>query len=566
MPSRPVNCGDKQTSSHCASRFWVRSLGVANQFFARVQLTHDYFSLYKFKRHPSTGRIPAIRAKCGRFAGWGDGPGCWANSGSPRTSTNARAYRACDDGHGCGSFCCRDAHAFWVSGRIGVDFGRHALVCLLGAPHPQEKVGPNRAPASGCFSIGAGAWPATLPKSGLSKSGSIPRPLSSNVSELPQVAGVIPAQKKSPARVAAQTDQKRTSIASAGVMEAQSPPHYSGQEAGNDVAPERISPDARWEAPELGRLGNFVPALRADTSPQKDPSLPSAAVSTPRAATPASATRQAASPSSQLAARPHAPELFEAPSWSGTSVTSADPLRDAWSFRPKESVEARSFAPDAGSTDENALQSYAPIPVPPGPHSIESDLEVVQRKIKAMADEVNASEASRMKPIAEQKPAIEPSRTYTATALPANKVASPQGSAGFGTAAMAIEDGISALKSAAGAMRAPGAPNSATVEPATGGRAKSMLPPADLLIPASAQTIAVSARPAPAQPEATLASRSSGDATSASKQTDMPPAFDMEMQALTASAPVRDGRVAEIAKAIEVKGHGCLVDTYRRPR
>ena len=83
------------------------------------------------------------------------------------------------------------------------------------------------------------------------------------------------------------------------------------------------------------------------------------------------------------------PTLTDVPSWSGTAVANSDPLQDAWSFRPRDAADQRIFAPDA----EGVTASPGSLPRP-----LEADLELVQRKIKALADEVNAAEALKQSP------------------------------------------------------------------------------------------------------------------------------------------------------------------------
>jgi cyclic-di-GMP phosphodiesterase, flagellum assembly factor TipF len=335
-------------------------------------------------------------------------------------------------------------------------------------------------------------------------------------------------------------------------------------------APERISPEARWEAPDLGRPSLARPDVARPelnksvryAQPANIDTIPQNSALAPVDAKPDRANTAARPATSQRAGeRPNSPDLFEAPSWSGTSITSADPLRDAWSFRPKEAAEATQFAPDSGAAVENAHR----IPAPPigvhAPRGIEADLEMVQRKIKAMAEEVNAAEATRLRPLTEPKSALVAIRTAPppAASIQHTGYATP-GAANYGAAAMAIEEGISALKSAAGTMRAPAGstvlPGSANVA----GQGSMLLPPADFLIPATAQTIAASAPQISAAPADTAVPRqsewepSSSPKWSEPAQQRAPEAEATEAQPVATRAPEAvDGRVAEIAKAIEAK-------------
>ncbi len=331
----------------------------------------------------------------------------------------------------------------------------------------------------------------------------------------------------------------------------------------SDGAPERISPDARWEAPGFGRAGKSATATKTDAIAQSlAPTLNTSMAD--RTAAPVASAGPLRS-----GARPQASELFEAPSWSGTSISSTDPLRDAWSFRPKEAVESRPFAPDAGAAVEPAHRMPAPLGdltnTSRQPLGIEADLEMVQRKIKAMAEEVNAAEAYRLRPPSDSLRAVTPA-TPAAVGGIAGAGYAPV-SAGFGTAAMAIEDGISALKNAAGAMRSPAAALPAPRE-SIQAPASAMLPPADLLIPSTARPIAVSASPAAALPP--IESRQPGLTSAVPPPDEVPVPRPSETRApenrisearepKTKVTEVRDSRVAEIAKAIETKSMDVLL-------
>lgn len=248
--------------------------------------------------------------------------------------------------------------------------------------------------------------------------------------------------------------------------------------------------EARWEGAKAGAGTKFVPA-----GPPAEPALGSRA---PFAPVPQEGPAQRTAPRPEAAAAAAAPPdlgpaLVDAPHWSGTSLSVSDPLRDAWSFRPREAATARTFQPDAGASDP-AIRA-APS------RTIEADLELVQRKIKALADEVNAAEAMKQQ---------------------------GQGSAPFAPGAAGIDESIAALRSAAGHMRmepaAPSAPGSAmpvkSEKPQAPARAASRantpvsaataisgaLPSLDTLIPATAEPIAgVPATKAMASPGATIA-------------------------------------------------------------
>lgn len=152
--------------------------------------------------------------------------------------------------------------------------------------------------------------------------------------------------------------------------------------------------------------------------------------------------------------------LPEGPVWKGRAVPpGGDGLREQWAFRPRgENATLPGLAGLSGGAH-----------VAPAAATVESDLELVQRKIKALADEVNFGAPLK------SAPRKEPEHYAKATAE-------------------AIEDSIGALKAAATNMRdqAVGSP------PLPGsGRTETFNDPpsgllGDLVIPASAQTIASS--------------------------------------------------------------------------
>src|SRR6185437_14506481 len=96
----------------------------------------------------------------------------------------------------------------------------------------------------------------------------------------------------------------------------------------------------------------------------------------------------------------------------------AQAIREHWAFRPRNEPRG----PLQGSSDDAASRIGSAT-------TIEGDLELVQRKIKELADEVNSTEASR------PAKSLRPEAQLKATAE-------------------ALEDSIGALKAAAGSMRA----------------------------------------------------------------------------------------------------------------
>ncbi len=106
-------------------------------------------------------------------------------------------------------------------------------------------------------------------------------------------------------------------------------------------------------------------------------------------------------------------------------AASGEPMREQWSFRPRTDAQAAAHdasAPLAGMNTGGGQTLNTPVTT-----TIEGDLELVQRKIRELADEVNAAEALRPK---------------TARVVPRQAPASS-----------ALEESIGALKAAAKSMR-----------------------------------------------------------------------------------------------------------------
>lgn len=166
--------------------------------------------------------------------------------------------------------------------------------------------------------------------------------------------------------------------------------------------------------------------------------------------------------------------VVETALWPGTALSAADPMRDQWAFRPRESGEPQPLPPEVAGA----------MPGASAPNSIESDLAMVQRKIKALADEVNAADGERER--ASMPTSVAPQR---ASPTPAQ--------------ASALEASIGELKATAEHMRTARGPqphldHTLPSGPSLGDAPEPMpLPqgqalPFELLIPATAERIAVS--------------------------------------------------------------------------
>lgn len=312
-------------------------------------------------------------------------------------------------------------------------------------------------------------------------------------------------------------------------------------EAGIESAgakPAGLPPEARWDAgaarrPRMTPPAATTPGAQATAVPPAGTAtgsaVPAAAAQAPspapqrwqqpNAGTPAEVQ---GAPKSETASRdrPVAPatgdsELPEVPAWAAPSQAQADAMREDW---------------EAAVQDKTARRMFEQMPAPEAARvqvtrTIEADLELVQRKIKALADEVNANEALRTVPTSEgaSSAAIDESvaalRTTADRMKPARK----------GFASRPIYTETSATSASAPAPKpvqtppvvsrsAPPAqgPGSPAGMPAGSASARSQpaptassgtLPSLDALIPATAKPIAVSnpvaaepARPAPAPP------------------------------------------------------------------
>lgn len=261
-----------------------------------------------------------------------------------------------------------------------------------------------------------------------------------------QVAGQVAGQPSGmvmPSRPVSSTSVSSTPASSTPVAVEPAAMEYDGEASAPVSAPEA--------APE-------TTSLRLDPNPRWTTSQTPQRAAKPVAAEPSrSATRQPAP-------QPPAESAF----WPGTEVSASDPMRDQWAFRPREDKDANPPSPAAHAK----------------PISIEADLEMVQRKIKALADEVNAADAARERQRAAKDAAAVPD------AAPDEAPAR----------ASMIEQSIGALKSAASSMRSkspanksPAKPDGDAVKAAPPSTAASLGPLSlDDLIPKTAQTIVAS--------------------------------------------------------------------------
>ena len=324
----------------------------------------------------------------------------------------------------------------------------------------------------------------------------------------------------------------------------------------------------RWEPKDLSRKPALDPALLPNTGVLKDtgprdlggaPSLPLDASSFP------------AAPASGPAAEFRAPQwpVFDAakpaaaPSGAPPAASATGPaqrpvpneaVRDQWSFRPRGEGGLPPALP--GLTSGPAAPASA--------KTIESDLEMVQRKIKALAAEVNANEVARSPklpgaPFSDAPSPVEGKLPTLSDVRPAKLQAD------------AIEESIDALKAAAGSMRRGAADvgaHAGRVEPKLGNTlasgpvdkpserpaapARSGLPElGELVIPSTAEPIAVSAD-----------SRRVDQPSLAINPSSLPPIEDDPLLDYAAPPPpltARMSRAAALMQAIEQKEFDVLL-------
>ena len=312
------------------------------------------------------------------------------------------------------------------------------------------------------------------------------------------------------------------------------------QQAQATVGPSGPTPDPRWEATSAG--------ARAVVGRQSSAGAKSrAANDTHQTGGRASAKSSAPQPSGVGSA------VVETALWPGTSLSADDPMRDQWAFRPRESGDAQAL------TDDDGEDAY--VAPPAGSSSIDADLEMVQRKIKALADEVNAAEITR-----DRQPS-----SQGASQAGGQHSGAPQGSSSA-VSASAIEKGIGALKATADSMRNTAAkpppqkraqppvpqaappPTQATAAGSSASRPDMSLPqgqalPFELLIPDTAQRIAVSEPPRAAPPP-----RNSKTAAPARAEPHLPVLDLPELSALefVSPPPPPNPRLAAIIAAVKM--------------
>lgn len=326
---------------------------------------------------------------------------------------------------------------------------------------------------------------------------------------LPAASQTMPMSARSPAPASAASEAAsahRAAIREPAPLpdiDAQIPP---GEDGDAMLAPAtlRLDPSPRWVGPsQHARTPKAVPTP-AGTMP-------------PLAAKPAGPT--------------DVPLTDETALWPGTEISPSDPMRDQWAFRPREDIEG-------------PAASGAPTPV-----SIEADLEMVQRKIKALADEVNAADAVRERNAKASDAKVDDKAKGGEAARPP---VTGQDSQARPNASI-IEQSIGALKSTARSMRtkpAPRMPGQASSDQASTARAQTSeaprqddVPseaasgqplPLDLLIPKTAQTIAAS------KPEAVR------NQAPPPPVLELPPLPDLDAP----PKPLVDPRIAAIAQAL----------------
>lgn len=134
----------------------------------------------------------------------------------------------------------------------------------------------------------------------------------------------------------------------------------------------------------------FVGPIAPEQGPRKAPRAPLPPVGE-AVAKPASEAGAGSAPHAP-AARPPASAPLADTQFMGPQLPKEDAPREQWSFRPRTDAQA---SVQGASAATNIMNGNTQTPVAT---TIEGDLELVQRKIKELADEVNAAEALRPRP------------------------------------------------------------------------------------------------------------------------------------------------------------------------
>ncbi len=279
-------------------------------------------------------------------------------------------------------------------------------------------------------------------------------------------------------------------------------------------APLKLEPDARWEAPKSAPKSKLVNPEIAPTDTAKGATGPRATAKAPAAHI------------------PPPPPQTESSLWPGTSTSATDPMRDAWAFRPKVASDVHV------SLDESDSESYAPAFPPVS--TIDRELEVVQRKIKALAAEVNAAEASRGKGGSDAPGFLPSALDQSVGALRATSQTMRDRSAPAAAATLPPARMRDSAAAANAATPLPAPTVKASPAPKPG-----MFASADFLIPATAERIAISI------PDAETNAYERGHFEMPSLELPQPPSTAAPVAAPPALAPPLDPRIAAIAQAIQ---------------
>lgn len=273
-----------------------------------------------------------------------------------------------------------------------------------------------------------------------------------------------------------------------------------------------LPPEARWDPAAARRTSRMTPPGAA-TAPAASSSglaaasaskTPAAQTETPEAQAHSSRTSKPAANAAvgraQAVLKDDTLDTSGIPAWAAPSEAQGDALLEDWeSQAPKTEAPSRESAP----SHQDQLR------MPPG-RTIEADLEMVQRKIKALADEVNANEAMKSAataPEAAQPAAIDESiaalRTTAERMKPARKGFSarpvyntPQPPQPAPKPVPATPVQTAPIARPPQRDPQPSFANPTAAQQASSPSASGELPSLDALIPSTAQPIAVSS-PAP---------------------------------------------------------------------
>ncbi|WP_050976750.1 MULTISPECIES: EAL domain-containing protein [unclassified Hyphomicrobium] len=287
----------------------------------------------------------------------------------------------------------------------------------------------------------------------------------------------------------------------------------------------------RSDASPAGAQGptqSFVGPLAPEQGPRKAQRAPLPPIGEAAAK---SASEAGAGPSLQgPTVKPPVSEPPADTQFMGPQPAQEDAPREQWSFRPRTDAQA---SVQGASAATNAMNGNAQAPVAT---TIEGDLELVQRKIKELADEVNAAEALRPKPqLVATRPSGPSSPLEDSIGALRAAAKSMRGRPSLGDFIPKFETQAAEPKPASQPQSMPAQPAAAPASPATGF--------GELVIPATAERIAGSD---------TAASASTAPPSNAAERDVAPPNLELPLPDFSLpSGPTLPPRADAISRAVD---------------